>query len=108
MENFKDRLAQALALKGWTAADLSRRSGVGKDLLSRYLHGEVIPKQSKVADMAQALNVSPAWLMCFSVTMDGKAVADLDIHKLTDINRAKLEAYYQALLDSQEANDGDT
>ena len=57
--------------------------------------------------MAQALNVSPAWLMGFSVTMDGKAVADLDIHKLTDINRAKLEAYYQALLDSQEANDGD-
>lgn len=107
MENFKDRLAQALSLKGWTAADLSRRSGVGKDSLSRYLHGEVIPKQSKVADMAQALNVSPAWLMGFSVTMDGKAVADLDIHKLTDINRAKLEAYYQALLDSQEANDGD-
>lgn len=107
MENFKDRLAQALSLKGWTAADLSRHSGVGKDSLSRYLHGEVIPKQSKVADMAQALNVSPAWLMGFSVTMDGKAVADLDIHKLTDINRAKLEAYYQALLDSQEANDGD-
>ena len=108
MDEVKNRLSEALNYRGWTAADLSRRSGVSKGLISRYLSGTVTPKQSKVADMAQALNVSPAWLMGFSVTMDGKAVADLDIHKLTDINRAKLEAYYQALLDSQEANDGDT
>lgn len=108
MEDIKIRLKKAIELKGWTGADLARASGVGKGEISRYLHGTVIPKQSKVYAMAEALDISAAWLLGFSVSMDGKELKTIDVDKLTDINKAKLEAYYQALLDSQGANNGDT
>ena len=108
MEEIKDRLKQALDLKGWTASDLANRSGIGKGQISRYLHGTIIPKQSKIGAMANALGVSPAWLVGFSVTMDGKERAEIDVSKLNDINREKLLAYYQALIDTQGAQDGDT
>ena len=106
MDKFSERLKEALNYKGWTAADLSRRSGVGKDSLSRYLHGEIIPKQNKVSAMADALGVSPSWLMGFNVSMKNNKL-DMDVEKLSELNQAKLAAYYQALLDSQEANNGD-
>lgn len=107
MANFKERLREALELRQMTAAELSRRSGVDKGSISNYLKGKFIPKQSKVYDMARALDVSPSWLLGFAVTIEGKAVADLDVEKLSKLNQAKLAAYYQALLDSQEDNDGD-
>lgn len=107
MDEIKNRLKEAINLRGWTAADLARYSGVSKGEISRYLKGTVIPKQSKVYAMAQALGVSPSWLLGFAVAIKGKPVADLDVTKLSEINQAKLEAYYKALLDSQEANNGD-
>lgn len=107
MEEVKDRLKKALDLKGWTANELAKRSGVGKGQISRYLHGQVIPKQSKVGALADALGVSPSWLLGFSVTMEGKERAEIDVSKLTDVNREKLAAYYQALLDTQGVDDGD-
>ena len=106
MDDVKNRLREALDLKGWTPADLARQSGVSKGLISRYLHGSVIPKQSKIETMARALGVSPSWLLGFSVKREKYAI-DLDVEKLTELNQAKLEAYYKALLDSQEANNGD-
>ena len=108
MEDFKDRLRFAMSLKGYTAADLSRRSGVGKDALSHYLKGDFLPKQEKIGALAEALGVSPSWLIGFQVSIDGKELKTIDVDKLTDINKAKLEAYYQALLDSQGANNGNT
>ena len=107
MDEVKNRLSEALNYRGWTAADLSRRSGVSKGLISRYLSGSVTPKQSKVEVLANSLGVSPSWLLGFNVSMHNKTI-DLDIEKLNELNKAKLEAYYQALIDSQEANDGDT
>ena len=106
MDNFKDRLREALELRQMTAAELSRKSGVDKGSISNYLKGKFIPKQSSIFEMARALDVSPSYLLGFAVTIEGKAVADLDVTKLSEINQAKLEAYYKALLDSQEANNG--
>ena len=106
MDEIKNRLKEAINLKGWTASDLSRYSGVSKGEISRYLKGTVIPKQSKVYAMAQALGVSPSWLLGFSVSVNNKKL-DMDVEKLSELNQAKLTAYYQALLDSQEANNGD-
>lgn len=108
MENLKDRLKLALEIRGMTAAELARRSGVDKGAISHYLKGEFTPKQSAVGKMATALSVSPAWLLGFSVTMDGKERAEIDVTKLSDVNREKLLAYYQALIDTQGAQDGDT
>lgn len=102
MTDIKDRLNEALALKGWTAAELSRYSGISKGQISRYLHGQIIPKQSKIGAMATALGVSPAWLLGYEVNMKGELLQPkIEMYKLSDENQTRLLAYYQALLDSQ-------
>lgn len=92
----------ALDERNMLSIELARRSGINKGTISRYLKGEVIPKQNAIGAMAEALNVSPAWLMGYDLTMDGKKKVEIDISKLTELNQAKLIAYYQALVDSQE------
>ena len=52
--------------------------------------------------MSKALDVSPAWLLGFSVDMRGNALPPvLELDKLSPENKARLLAYYQALIDSQ-------
>lgn len=103
MTEIKDRLKKALDASGMTLTELANKSGIGKGSISKYLHGAVIPKQSAVGELARALHVSPAWLLGFDVNEDGTAVqAQLDLDALTDENRVRVLAYYQALLDSQE------
>ena len=55
-----------------------------------------------IGKMANALGVSPTWVLGYDVTIDGKEPAHIDLDKLNEINKAKIAAYYQALLDSQE------
>lgn len=102
MEEIKDRIKEALEVRNMTAAELSKKSGIGKGSISKYINGLVVPKQSAIGDMARALSVSPAWLMGYDLTMDGKEKIEIDVDKLTDLNQEKLKAYYQALIDSQE------
>lgn len=104
MAEIKDRLQEALKERGMLPVDLARKSGINKGLISRYLHGEVLPKQNAIGTLAEVLNVSPAWLMGYDLTMDGKEKIEIDVDKLTDLNQEKLKAYYQALIDSQEGN----
>jgi transcriptional regulator with XRE-family HTH domain len=51
-------------------ADLCRLANVPKSSLSLYLSGAYDPKQDRLQDMAQALNVSEAWLMGYDVPME--------------------------------------
>lgn len=104
MKNFTERLNNALADSGLTAADLARKSGINKGTISKYLHGGYIPKQSTIGILARALNVSPAWLLGFDV--DKEVTIDLD--KLTEHNKTKIIAYYEGLIASQEDENGNT
>ena len=63
MENFGTRLKQTMEEKGISASELSRASGVGKNLISYYIHGRCKAKQDKVYLLAKALHVNPGWLM---------------------------------------------
>lgn len=60
---FKDRLEEALAMRNMTAAELSRKSGVTEGMISTYRKGLYMPKSDKIYALANALNVSPAWLV---------------------------------------------
>ena len=109
MEEIKSRLQEALNYRGWTASDLAKASGIGKGQISRYLHGQIIPKQSKIGAMATALGVSPAWLLGYDVNMKGEVLQPkLELYKLSAENQTRLMAYYQALLDTQGEDNGNT
>lgn len=46
-----------------SAAELSRRTGIRSSSISDYLTGKYAPKQDKIDLIAEALGVSPVWLM---------------------------------------------
>lgn len=62
MEDFGRRLQKALDKADIKAAELSRRTGIGKSSISTYLTGGYHPKQENVYKMADALGVNPEWL----------------------------------------------
>lgn len=101
MEQIRERIKEALDLRGMMPIDLARKSGINKGSISKYLNGEVIPKQSAIGVMAEALQVSPSWLMGYDVPLE---VKQLDTSKLSQANLERLQAYYQALIDSQEGS----
>ena len=97
----KERLLEAMKLRGMNLTELANKSGLAKSSVSRYLSGENIPRSIAIGKMANALNVSPAWILGYNLTMDGKPIINVEMDKLTEENKTRLLAYYQALLDSQ-------
>lgn len=60
-----DRIKKILNERNMSKAELSRLTGISNSSLSEYLSGKYEPKQDKIALIAKALQISPAWLMGF-------------------------------------------
>lgn len=106
--NTSTRLKEALKLRNLTPAELARRSGVDKSAICKYMQGKIHPKSDSLMKLADALMVSPAWLLGVDDTQPKKvnsntylADAGIDLSVLTKANRNKLIGYYQGLVDSQ-------
>lgn len=102
----KERLLEAMRVRGMNATELASKSGLAKSSVSRYLSGENIPRSIAIGKMAKALNVSPAWILGYNLTMEGEEIKNVELEKLTPENQTRLFAYYQALIDSQGGNNG--
>lgn len=63
MTDFGIRLKESMERKNMSAAELSRASGIGKNLISYYLKGKCLAGQDKVYKLAKALDVNPGWLI---------------------------------------------
>ncbi len=77
METFAKRFNLALEIKKITPATLSKSTGINEGTLSNYRKGKYAPKQQRTELIANALGVSPAWLMGADVPMSGSPVQDL-------------------------------
>lgn len=64
-----ERLREAMTTAGKKQADLVRETGLDRGSISSYLSGKYEPKQKAIYKMAQALNVSEAWLLGYDVPM---------------------------------------
>lgn len=110
----KDRLKEALQMRGMTPKQLSDKSGLYLSTIYRYLNGERIPKTDSIEIMANVLRVSPAWLLGYEVPPD---LPDLTLTKddnlivlieqLRPTDRDAVEAIVKALIDNykKEGND---
>ncbi len=65
----KDRLRQAMEIRGLRATDLVEKTGIPKGTISYYLSGKTEPKSDRLYLIAQALNISEAWLLGYDVAM---------------------------------------
>ena len=63
----KDRLLEAMREAGKTQADLARATGLSRATVSRYLSGEMEPRQDAAHKLAVALGVAELWLWGFPV-----------------------------------------
>jgi transcriptional regulator with XRE-family HTH domain len=63
------RLRQAMEAAGKKQLDLAKATGLSHSTISRYLSGQMEPKQKAVALIAVALNVSEMWLWGYDVPM---------------------------------------
>lgn len=73
---FAQRIREGLDVREMTQAELSKRSGISKSSISRYIKGDWEGKQSAVYELAKALDVTEAWLMGYDVPMEsGMALA---------------------------------
>ena len=70
IDTFSNRLKKALSIKNMKQIELSEKSGIGKSAISQYLSGSFEAKQNALYLLAQALNVSEAWLMGYDVPME--------------------------------------
>ena len=71
---FAERLNAIIQEQNIRQIDLCKKTGIGKSAMSQYLRGSFAPKQQKLYDLAEALNVSEAWLMGYDVPRERKIV----------------------------------
>ena len=70
LSTFAERLQTGLHERDLKPAELARMTGIDKSSISRYLKGAYKGNQDAVYKIAQALNVSEAWLMGYDVPME--------------------------------------
>ena len=85
-----NRIKKSLEDKNMTKAELARITGISNSSLSEYLTGKYEPKQDKIALIARALNVSPAWLMGFDDTLSAKEEREIE-SDLEDMMNSSLQ-----------------
>ena len=70
VETFSSRMSTALALRGMKQIELSRLTKIDSGTINNYLSGKYEPKQDRLEKIAEALDVSPVWLMGYDVPME--------------------------------------
>ena len=76
ISTFSKRLLLAMNIRSISQTKLSQLSNINKSLICDYLKDRYIAKQDKLEKLANALNVSPVWLMGYDCDIDGKEKDD--------------------------------
>lgn len=66
--HFINRLKSIMSERKITQSELSKRNGIRQSSISDWLNGRYEPKQDKIYLIAQALGVSPSWLLGYDET----------------------------------------
>lgn len=101
MTTFKERLKEAIALKGVTQAEICEVTKIPKSALSSYITGKYEAKQDRVYILAKYLNVSEAWLMGCDVPME-RATKTSEPAKADPLDTKILELFAQLTPENKE------
>lgn len=99
-----ERIQTALKLRGLRQYELCKLTNIPKSAMSQYISGNFEPKQDRIYLMAQALNVSEAWLMGLDVPMERTEIKQNAPGKVTDLSEGEMllvELFRQLPEDSQ-------
>lgn len=68
-KELRDRLQEAMGVRGLRAVDIVEKTGIPKGTISYYMSGKTEPKADRLYLIAQALDVNEAWLLGYDVPM---------------------------------------
>lgn len=90
VETTSNRIREAMMLANKTQADLVRETALNKSTISRYVSGEIEPKQNAIAKLAFSLNVNEMWLWGYDVPKVKKEPATENGNGLSESKRQLL------------------
>lgn len=70
MDDVKNRIKEALALRGMKQVELAERSGINHQKINPWINQRWQPKQDSLYKMAKVLDVSELWLAGYDVPME--------------------------------------
>lgn len=74
VDTFANRLNTAIRIRNIKPIELSEKTGIDKSKISSYRSGRYKAKQDGIFLLANALNVSEAWLMGLNVPMERQEI----------------------------------
>ena len=77
VDNFAHRLSLALSIRNMKPIELAEITQIDKSKISSYMSGRYKAKTDGLKLIADALNVSPIWLMGYDVPMEMESKTDL-------------------------------
>ena len=96
--NINDKLSQRRKELGLTLEDVGKMVGVGKSTVRKWETGDIANmKRDKIALLAKALKVSPAYIMGWEETKPADNADELDVENDKLFKNLTLEKKQQAL-----------
>ena len=81
VSTFKDRLNEALILRDVKPVDLARGTGISESTISQYRSGYAEPKEERLRQIANYLDINPTWLLGLNVYMDFSSFKEARLNK---------------------------
>ena len=81
VSTFKDRLNEALIIRDVKPVDLARGTGISESTISQYRSGYAEPKEEKLGQIANYLDINPTWLMGLNVHMEYSRFTEARLNK---------------------------
>lgn len=102
---FKDRLKTAMELRQISGKKLSQKTGISRSSICLYLSGERTPKTKVFVQLANALNVSPYYLlgMADNMSIEPITVNNMSIIQALGGELSKEQTMRNALMDDIKA-----
>lgn len=95
MSTFAERFNDALQMRNMTAAELSRLLNIPEATISQYKKGLYEPKQTRLMQIANALNVPIAWLMGMTDDLDESSIKTVLIEKIKTLSDDQISSLNQ-------------
>lgn len=94
VEEFRYRLEKALTYRNIKPSELAQKTRISEATISQYRSGYSKPKDARLVQIANVLNVDPAWLMGIDVPMETQS--NVNLSDLSDIEMEIITRFRQA------------
>lgn len=97
--NSAERLKELMNKLDIKQSDMVEKTGIPKSAISMYVSGQRLPRQNRLSTIADAYNVSEAWLMGYDVPMSPTISGKISLSKIASLsNKIRTDENVQTLL----------